>query len=142
MVHCNLSACYKEMGDWQTASKEAARAIDAAPDFVKGHVRLGLATIDSQPQKAADAFQEALRLDPSNEAYEKYLGEARANLEKYEKAGLRTWVQSQQKRKATLLQKTLGSTDGRWSKAVLNWTPGGCRAQGRPLKRWTDGVSN
>ena len=85
-VHCNLSACYKEMGDWQTASKEAARAIDAAPDFVKGHVRLGLATIDSQPQKAADAFQEALRLDPSNEAYEKYLDEARANLEKYEKA--------------------------------------------------------
>ena len=57
-VHCNLSACYKEMGDWQTASKEAARAIDAAPDFVKGHVRLGLATIDSQPQKAADAFQQ------------------------------------------------------------------------------------
>ena len=55
-------------------------------DFVKGHVRLGLATIDSQPQKAADAFQQALRLDPSNEAYEKYLGEARANLEKYEKA--------------------------------------------------------
>ena len=59
----------------------------------------------------------------------------------YEKAGLRTWVQSHRDRKDTLLRKTVDSTDGRWSKAVLQWTPSGLQAPGRPLKRWSDDIN-
>ena len=77
-----------------------------------------------------------------DEPYVEWISRAtRKAVGEFEKAGFHTWVHLQKLRKTALLQKTVGSTDGRWSKAALDWTPAGRRAPGRPLKRWTDGVT-
>ena len=45
------------------------------------------------------------------------------------------------KRKWRLAGHTARRTDGRWSTAMLQWTPDqGKRNRGHPLKRWGDGL--
>ena len=49
------------------------------------------------------------------------------------------WITSQRKRKFSFTGHLLRRTDGRWSTTLVGWSPeGGCRARGRPKKRWID----
>ena len=48
------------------------------------------------------------------------------------------WVTAQRRRKWRLTGHTARRTDGRWSTAVLTWSPQqGHRQRGHPKKRWT-----
>jgi len=49
------------------------------------------------------------------------------------------WPEGQRSRRRHLEKKILESSDGRWSKRLLEWEPrGGFRRVGRPHTRWTD----
>ena len=56
--------------------------------------------------------------------------------------GSKAWGELQHERKRTLAAKCALTTDGRWSKRLLNWRPRfRClprRSVGHPTKRWTD----
>ena len=54
------------------------------------------------------------------------------------KHGLESWLRAHRRQKWRLAGRLVQQTDGRWSKAVLEWTPMFGRNRGRPHSRWED----
>ena len=61
----------------------------------------------------------------------------RTAINQLRKLGLDDWVAEQKKKKWALAGHTARRWDGRWSTALLHWTPDGLRKVGGPKKRWT-----
>ena len=61
--------------------------------------------------------------------------------EEMQKAGVSDWVAAVRQQVWRLAGHIARRTDGRWSTAMLDWTPeGGGRSDGRPLKRWHEDI--
>eukprot|EP00973_Karenia_brevis_P026315 3629418-Karenia_brevis.AAC.1 len=61
----------------------------------------------------------------------------------FKKIGLEEWVTLQRRWKWRWAGHTARREDGRWSTAVLAWTPSeGSRKPGHPVKRWQDGLDD
>ena len=58
------------------------------------------------------------------------------------RAGVPDWIEEQQRRKWRWAGHVCRRDDGRWTKQVLEWTPGGGhRRQGHPFSRWSDDIN-
>ena len=58
-----------------------------------------------------------------------------------EKLRLLDWAEEQRRRYWRWAGRLARRDDGRWSRKLLDWSPGGLRPQGRPRKRWEDRLS-
>ena len=65
-------------------------------------------------------------------------GLAEANARRYK---VSDWVLKQKENKWHWAGHTSRRTDGRWSTALLEWTPDGTRKAGHPVRRWEDEVN-
>jgi tetratricopeptide (TPR) repeat protein len=73
-IYSNRAACYQKLTEFQLALKDCDECIRLEPNFIKGHIRKGLALIAMKElNKAQAAFQQALQIDPnSQEALDNY----------------------------------------------------------------------
>jgi len=73
-IYSNRAACYQKLAEFHLALKDCEECIRLEPDFVKGHIRKGMALLAMKDlTKATAAFQKALGLDPnSQEALDGY----------------------------------------------------------------------
>lgn len=73
-IYSNRAACYQKLAEFHLALKDCEECIRLDPDFVKGHIRKGMALLAMRDiTKATSAFQKALELDPnSQEALDGY----------------------------------------------------------------------
>ena len=56
---------------------------------------------------------------------------------------LDNWVQAQRRKKWQVVGHQMRREDGRWASTLHSWVPhDGCRARGRPKKRWTDVIDD
>jgi hypothetical protein len=55
--------------------------------------------------------------------------------------GIPEWTELQHRRTWRWAGHVLRRDDGRWTRRVLEWTPGGSRQRGRPKVRWIDGLN-
>jgi len=68
-----------QSGDWAEAVAEFNEVIRINPDFVEGHLNLGISLMQlHRGQEALAQFEEALRLDPNNLIAPKYIENLRA----------------------------------------------------------------
>lgn len=68
-VFSNRSACYCALKKFSLAAADARKTIEIKPDWPRGHTRLGAALEGERDfQGAINAYQEALRLEPGNDA--------------------------------------------------------------------------
>ena len=83
VLYSNRSAArLKIAGEKQKALSDAERAVQLAPDYAKAHFRRGQALRAlGEAAKAAEAMQEVLRLEPSDQAATLALAELRGALE-------------------------------------------------------------
>ena len=60
--------------------------------------------------------------------------------ERLSDVGGRDWVEEQRRRKWRWAGHVCRRTDGRWTRAILEWQPSGNRDRRRPNIRWTDSI--
>lgn len=66
-IYSNRAACYQKLAEFRMAKADADECIKRDPKFVKGYIRKGLALLAMKmTSEAAEAFGEALQLDPNN----------------------------------------------------------------------------
>ena len=58
-----------------------------------------------------------------------------------EKFGIPDWVDEIALRKFRWAGHVARREDGKWTKALLEWTVEGCRSHGRPVTRWSDSLN-
>lgn len=67
-LYSNRAACYQKLAEFQLALKDCEECIRLDPEFLKGHVRKGMALMAmKEHSKALNAFQKALEIDPNNQ---------------------------------------------------------------------------
>ncbi|GAB0091318.1 small glutamine-rich tetratricopeptide repeat-containing protein beta [Sergentomyia squamirostris] len=70
IFYCNRSAAWIRLGSFDHAISDARIALHYNPDYCKAHARLGDAlTKVNRLKEALEAYQEAVRLEPSNADY-------------------------------------------------------------------------
>ncbi|KAJ0420393.1 hypothetical protein BJY00DRAFT_284221 [Aspergillus carlsbadensis] len=68
VLHSNRSAVYAAQGEYEKALADAEKAIEIKPDWSKGHQRKGAACRGlGDLLSAHDAYEEALKIEPTNE---------------------------------------------------------------------------
>jgi small glutamine-rich tetratricopeptide repeat-containing protein alpha len=81
VYYSNRAAAYGALNQHAQAAEDAARAIDLDPKFAKGYSRLGHAQFSlGEYQKAIDAYESGLKLDPANNNMKSSLATAKARL--------------------------------------------------------------
>ena len=67
VLFSNRCAAYAKLGNWDKSLEDALACITASPTFVKGWTRKGAALFEKgRYNDAAEAYREALRLEPEN----------------------------------------------------------------------------
>ncbi|XP_035212131.1 stress-induced-phosphoprotein 1-like [Stegodyphus dumicola] len=68
ILYSNRAACYQKLAEFPLALKDCETCIKLDPNFVRGHIRKGMALMAlKEHAKASAAFQKALELDPNNQ---------------------------------------------------------------------------
>jgi len=83
---CLLGDSYQLQGKLDEAKKEYAKASSLAPKWAKPIFNLGLANLDSDPKSAAESFNRAIAMDPSNSRAYLWLGDAYLKQKQFDKA--------------------------------------------------------
>ncbi|XP_067124872.1 stress-induced-phosphoprotein 1-like [Centruroides vittatus] len=67
-LYSNRAACYQKLAEFRLALEDSEQCIKLDPEFVKGHIRKGMALMAmKEHSRASSAFQKALELDPNNQ---------------------------------------------------------------------------
>lgn len=67
-IYSNRAACYQKLAEFHLALKDCEECIRLEPNFIKGHIRKGMALLAmKETNKAQTAFQKALDIDPSSQ---------------------------------------------------------------------------
>merc|ERR1719231_1616397 len=67
VLYSNRAQCFLKTGRYEQARLDATECTKLAPDFAKGHFRLGLALqAEQQPAAAVGAFSRCLEIEPNN----------------------------------------------------------------------------
>ncbi|GMK55236.1 hypothetical protein CspeluHIS016_0202920 [Cutaneotrichosporon spelunceum] len=81
VYYSNRAAAHGALNQHDKAAEDAARAIDLDPNFAKGYSRLGHAQFSlGEFQKAVDAYEAGLNLEPNNNNMQSSLATAKARL--------------------------------------------------------------
>ncbi len=79
VYYCNRAAAFTMQEDYSSAIEDCMAAISLNGSYAKAYGRLGAAYLAvGNRERAQEAYREALRLEPSSEAYARALGEAEA----------------------------------------------------------------
>mmetsp|Transcript_7479 Transcript_7479/g.16845 ORF Transcript_7479/g.16845 Transcript_7479/m.16845 type:complete len:501 (+) Transcript_7479:76-1578(+) len=77
--YSNRAACWSSKGNHESALADAKKCLDSDPSFVKGYSRKGKALFDlGRLDEAATAYEEGLKLEPSNAGCETGLKDVKA----------------------------------------------------------------
>lgn len=88
MLYSNRSAARASLADWAGALEDASKCVELDPKFVKGYLRQGAALHGQRKlEEAAMAYEEGLRVDPSNAALLKAQGDVKRAMESEMGAG-------------------------------------------------------
>lgn len=92
-LYSNRAACYQKLAEFHLALADSEQCVKLEPEFVKGHVRKGMALLAmKEHSKASSAFQKALDLDPNNqealEGYRKSMNTVSSNPEELRKRAM------------------------------------------------------
>lgn len=67
-LYSNRAACYQKLAEFRLALEDSEQCIKLDPEFVKGHIRKGMALMAmKEHSRASSAFQKALELDTNNQ---------------------------------------------------------------------------
>ena len=81
LYHSNLSMCYHALNDAPNAEKAARKAIEAKPEWAKGHARLGNALLlAAKPAEAVAAYAAGLAVEPANVSLLELMMKAQSSL--------------------------------------------------------------
>lgn len=81
VYYSNRAAAYCYLGQYDAAADDCMMSIELNPTYEKAHARLGLSRFFMEDyQGAIEAYEHALRLEPSNAASKSYLGKAKKRL--------------------------------------------------------------
>lgn len=81
VLYANRAAAYLHLKDNRSAMVDCEKSIANNGDYAKAHARLGTAHFyEGNYSKAAVCFQRALKLDPTNTAYQEDLDRAKAKV--------------------------------------------------------------
>ncbi|EHA8588492.1 hsp70-Hsp90 organizing protein [Cocos nucifera] len=79
VLYSNRSAAYASLNRYAEALADARKTVELKPDWSKGYSRLGAAYLGlGSADEAVAAYEKGLGLDPSNEALESGIADARA----------------------------------------------------------------
>jgi len=83
IYYTNRSNCQAQLKKWDKSLKDAEKAIACKSDWEKGYYRKGLALFNlGRFQEAMDAYEQAIRLQPSNDDFKKQFDLAKKELYK------------------------------------------------------------
>merc|ERR1712228_527437 len=67
VFYSNRSGCHANLGDYETALKDARTCVEKKPDWAKGYSRVGLALYQmGKYYEAKDEYEKGLKIDPNN----------------------------------------------------------------------------
>ena len=81
------------------------------------------------------------KLDADDENWVVHLRRAKARIHQLsQELGMLEWVDTHKRRKWQFAGRLARTCDGRWSRAILDWSPysGAGRSPGHPATRWAD----
>jgi len=83
LYYTNRSLCYASMKRWDKSLRDADKSIALNPNWVKGYYRRGVALRESGDyQKALEAFERCIDIDPKNPEYKKAYESTKADMYK------------------------------------------------------------
>jgi len=93
ILYSNRAACYQKLAEFPLALKDCETCIKLDPNFVRGHIRKGMALMAlKENAKASAAFQKAMELDPNNQdaldGYKKCITASSSNPEEVRKQAM------------------------------------------------------
>ncbi|XP_054712606.1 stress-induced-phosphoprotein 1-like isoform X2 [Uloborus diversus] len=93
ILYSNRAACYQKLAEFPLALKDCETCIKLDPNFVRGHIRKGMALMAlKEHAKASAAFQKAMELDPNNQealdGYRKCITTSSSNPEEVRKQAM------------------------------------------------------
>jgi len=83
VFYSNRSGCYAQLGDYETALKDAQKCVETKPDWPKGYSRTGLALYQLRKyEEAKTEYEKGLKISPDNAALKQGLDQATKAIER------------------------------------------------------------